>query len=175
VPDSHAGLAPLGCRDCESGGLRWLDLGHDPMVTMTQRPDFAYIYTTRRYAVPAAAGVTLNAGHVSDLGRGGWLYSAHNTFICCCRTPSPSDPPRLRFVASTSSALPRLCPGVPCASSKREFVLKKLCPKSPWVYSPSFAYDATPAFAHSQRPRRPAPRPPLRRKLVRTTKQCVGK
>ena len=71
VPDSRAGLAPLGCRDCESGGLWWLDPGHDPMVTMTRRPDFAYIYTTRRYAVPAAAGVTLNAGHVSDLGRGG--------------------------------------------------------------------------------------------------------
>ena len=71
VPDSRAGLAPLGCRDCESGGLWWLDPGHDPMVTMTRRHDFAYIYTTRRYAVPAAAGVTLNAGHVSDLGRGG--------------------------------------------------------------------------------------------------------
>ena len=71
VPDSRAGLAPLGCHDCESGGLWWLDPGHDPMVTMTRRPDFAYIYTTRRYAVPAAAGVTLNAGHVSDLGRGG--------------------------------------------------------------------------------------------------------
>ena len=71
VPDSRAGLAPLGCRDCESGGQWWLDPGHDPMVTMTRRPDFAYIYTTRRYAVPAAAGVTLNAGHVSDLGRGG--------------------------------------------------------------------------------------------------------
>ena len=71
VPDSRAGLAPLGCRDCESGGLWWLDPGHDPMVTMTRRPDFAFIYTTRRYAVHAAAGVTLNAGHVSDLGRGG--------------------------------------------------------------------------------------------------------
>jgi hypothetical protein len=34
-------------------------------------PDFAFIYTTRRYAVHAAVGVTLNAGHVSDLGRGG--------------------------------------------------------------------------------------------------------
>ena len=52
------------------------------MVTMTRRPDFAYTYTTRRYAVHAAAGVTLNAGHVSDLGRGGrGLYSAHNTFL----------------------------------------------------------------------------------------------
>ena len=39
-----------------------------------------------------------------------------------------------------SSALPRLCPGASCASSNREFVLKKLCPKSPWVYSLSFAY-----------------------------------
>ena len=29
VPDSRAGLAPLGCRDCESGGLWWLDQGHD--------------------------------------------------------------------------------------------------------------------------------------------------
>jgi len=29
-----------------------------------------YTYTTRRYAVHAAAGVTLNAGHVSELGRG---------------------------------------------------------------------------------------------------------
>ena len=38
--------------------------------------------------------------------------------------PSSCDPPRLRFVASTSSALPRLCPGVPCASSNREFVIK---------------------------------------------------
>jgi len=41
----------------------------------------------------------------------------------------------------------------------------QLCPKSPWVYSLSFAYmqsyDGTPAFAHSLRPRRPAPRPPL--------------
>ena len=71
VPDSRAGLAPPGCHDCESGGLWWLDPGHDPMVTMTRRPDFAYIYTTRRYAVHAAAGVTLIAGHVSDLGRGG--------------------------------------------------------------------------------------------------------
>ena len=34
-----------------------------------------YIYTTRRYAVHAAAGVTLNAGHVSDLGRGGAVRS----------------------------------------------------------------------------------------------------
>jgi hypothetical protein len=101
------------------------------------------------------------------LGSGGGLYSAHNTFFHWCRTPSSSDPPRLRFVASTSSALPRLCPGASCASSNREFVLKKLCPKSPWVYSLSFAYaymrsyDGTPAFAHSLRPRRPAPRPPL--------------
>ncbi len=42
---------------------------------------------------------------------------------------------------------------------------KQLCPKSPWVYSLSFAYmqsyDGAPAFAHSLRPRRPAPRPPL--------------
>ena len=41
----------------------------------------------------------------------------------------------------------------------------QLCPKSPWVYSLSFAYmqsyDGAPAFAHSLRPRRPAPRPPL--------------
>jgi hypothetical protein len=74
------------------------------------------------------------------LGSGGGLYSAHNTFFHWCRTPSSSDPPRLRFVASTSSALPRLCPGASCASSNREFVLKKLCPKSPWVYSLSFAY-----------------------------------
>ena len=43
----------------------------------------------------------------------------------------------------------------------------QLCPKSPWVYFLSFAYafmrsyDGTPAFAHSLRPRRPAPRPPL--------------
>ena len=77
------------------------------------------------------------------LGSGGGLYSAHNTFFHWCRTPSSSDPPRLRFVASTSSALPRLCPGASCASSNREFVLKKLCPKSPWIYSPSFAYDAS--------------------------------
>ena len=67
------------------------------------------------------------------LGSGGGLYSAHNTFFHWCRTPSSSDPPRLRFVASTSSALPRLCPGASCASSNREFVLKKLCPKSPCV------------------------------------------
>ena len=80
VPDSRAGLAPPGCHDCESGGLWWLDPGHDPMVTMTRRPDFAYIYTTRRYAVPAAAGVTLNAGHVSDLGRGG----AVRLRLCVC-------------------------------------------------------------------------------------------
>ena len=40
-------------------------------VKFNHRPDFAYIYTTCRYAVHAAAGVTLNAGHVSDLGRGG--------------------------------------------------------------------------------------------------------
>ena len=82
VPDSRAGLAPLGCRDCESGGLWWLDPGHDPMVTMTRRPDFAYIYTTRRYAVPAAAGVTLNAGHVSDLGRGGGaVFSPQHLYL----------------------------------------------------------------------------------------------
>ena len=62
------------------------------------------------------------------LGSGGGLYSAHNTFFHWCRTPSSSDPPRLRFVASTSSALPRLCPGASCASSNREFVLNKLCP-----------------------------------------------
>ena len=80
------------------------------MVTMTRRPDFAYIYTTRRYAVPAAAGVTLNAGHVSDLGRGGGLYSAHNTFISCCRTPSSSDPPRLRFVAGPFLRCPACAP-----------------------------------------------------------------
>ena len=67
------------------------------------------------------------------LGSGGGLYSAHNTFFHWCRTPSSSDPPRLRFVASTSSALPRLCPGASCASSNREFEVKKLCPKSPWV------------------------------------------
>ena len=110
VPDSRAGLAPPGCHDCESGGLWWLDPGHDPMMTMTRRPDFAYIYTTRRYAVPAAAGVTLNAGHVSDLGRGGGLYSAHNTFISCCRTPSLSDPPRLRFVAGPILRCPACAP-----------------------------------------------------------------
>lgn len=101
------------------------------------------------------------------LGSGGGLYSAHNTFFHWCRTPSSSDPPRLRFVASTSSALPRLCPGASCASSNREFVLKKLCPKSPWVYTVSFAYGIiTPALnkrthGRSLWPRRPAPRPPL--------------
>jgi hypothetical protein len=61
-----------------------------------------------------------------------------NHLIGRCRTIQ--HPPCLRFVASTSSALPRLCPGASCASSNREFVLKKLCPKSPWVYSLSFAY-----------------------------------
>ena len=72
------------------------------------------------------------------LGSGGGLYSAHNTFFHWCRTPSSSDPPRLRFVASTSSALPRLCPGASCASSNREFVLKS-CVPSPLgsIFSPS--------------------------------------
>ena len=110
VPDSRAGLAPPGCHDCESGGLWWLDPGHDPMVTMTRRPDFAYIYTTRRYAVPAAAGVTLNAGHVSDLGRGGGCIQPTTPFFHWCRTPSSSDPPRLRFVAGPILRCPACAP-----------------------------------------------------------------
>ena len=115
---------------------------------------------TRRYAVHAAAGVTLNAGHVSDLGRGGGCIQPTTPFSTGAG-PLPRVIPLVydSFVASTSSALPRLCPGVPCASSNREYVLKKLCPKSPWVYTFSFAYGITPALikrTHSLRPRRPA-------------------
>ena len=82
------------------------------MVTMTRRHDFAYIYTTRRYAVPAAAGVTLNAGHVSDLGRGGGCIQPTTPLlvISCCRTPSSSDPPRLRFVAGPFLLCPACAP-----------------------------------------------------------------
>jgi hypothetical protein len=69
------------CCTIQRGGLWWLDPGHDPMVTMTRRPDFAYIYTTRRYAVPAAAGVTLNAGHISDLVRGGGCIQPTTPFF----------------------------------------------------------------------------------------------
>ena len=111
VPDSRAGLAPLGCRDCESGGLWWLDPGHDPMVTMTRRPDFAYIYTTRRYAVHACCSrCYAECRPRFRLGSGGGLYSAHNTFISCCRTPSSSDPPRLRFVAGPILRCPACAP-----------------------------------------------------------------
>ena len=143
VPDSRAGLAPPGCHDCESGGLWWLDPGHDPMTMTTRRPDFARL---RLHLYDAPLRRSCCSRCYADcrprfrLGSGGGLYSAHNTFFHWCRTPSSSDPPRLRFVASTSSALPRLCPGASCASSNREFVLKKLCPKSPWVYTVSFAY-----------------------------------
>ena len=80
------------------------------MVTMTRRPDFAFIYTTRRYAVHAAAGVTLNAGHVSDLGRGGACIQPTTPLFCCCRTPSSSDPPRLRFVAGPFLRCPACAP-----------------------------------------------------------------
>ena len=119
-----AGLAPPGCHDCESGGLWWLDPGHDPMVTMTRRPDFAFIYTTRRYAVHAAAGVTLNAGHVSDLGRGGGCIQP-TTPLLAVAGPLPRVIPLVYDSWLAPSALPRLCPGVPCASSNREFVIKE--------------------------------------------------
>ena len=79
VPDSRAGLAPLGCRNCESGGLWWLDPGHDPMMTMTRLRLHLHDAPLRR--VPAAAGVTLNAGHVSDLGRGGGCIQPTTPFF----------------------------------------------------------------------------------------------
>ena len=93
------------------------DPGHDPMVTMTRRPDFAYIYTTRRYAVYAAAGVTLNAGHVSDLGRRGACIQPTTPLLAVA-----GPLPRVIPLVYDSWLAPFLCcpacaPGVPCAST----------------------------------------------------------
>ena len=69
--------------------------------------------------------------------------------------PSSCDPPRLKFVASTSSALPACAPVFRARHLIENTVrIKKLCPKPPWVYTPSFTYDVTPALTHSLRSKR---------------------